>query len=171
MKKLFTSILLAVALLCALAIPAFAVVEEENMDIRPISVDLNEEDIPEGSDFPMPRMSEVLLHSYQLSELNNGREYIWSGKTFSGKEFPKKVLHYATDLTTTGSGTTVNVGLATYFWQMDGFGVSADTVTKTGLHAGAYGYPNIQSEQKYRLCIQNKTGGVIRGLVRWGKMI
>ncbi len=149
--------------LCSTAFAA-----EPTEEGQPILVDIPDDaEIPESTHSPMLFDLKTTLQSYTFSGLNNGYEYIWSGKTYHASDFPTKTLYYTTNLTTTGGGSTVNVGLATYSYNTGVFGVDASTVTRMGLRDSSYGWPKLDNSGSYRVCLQNKTGGVVRGNTTW----
>lgn len=169
MKKRFTTMALAMILACSLAIPAgAATTEQEDTDMSPITVDIQEEDISSISDPVMPLMTTNLLHSKTFTGLNAGYDYRWSGKTFKGSDFSTGTFYFTTNLTASGSKRTVNVGFAEYSSANDNFGISADQVKQMGLKDSKYFTPgSLKSNGKYQLVLQNKTSGVVTGTAQW----
>lgn len=169
MKKRFTTLALAMILACSLAIPAGAIAtEQEDTDVSPITVDIPEEDVSSISDSVMPLMTTNLLHSRTFSGLNAGYDYQWSEKTFKGSDFSTGTFYFTTNLTTSGSKRTVNVGFAEYSSINDNFGISANQVKQMGLKDSKYFTPKtLKSNGKYQLVLQNETGGVVKGTAQW----
>lgn len=166
--KCIVSLIMMIVMACSLCVVSAGAVEDKGEEGRPILIKISDEaDIPESTHSPMPRDRMTTLKTVTFSGLNNGYEYIWDGKTFYASDFPTKTLYYSTNLTTTGSKSTVYVGLASYYVEMDDYGVVTSELTSMGLKDSSYGWPPLKSSGKYRLAIQNKTGGVVKGTTTW----
>ena len=166
--KGIVALIMTLVMALSLCVVSAGAVEDGGEEGRPILIEIPDEaDIPESTHSPMPRDRMTNLKTITFQGLNNGYEYIWDGKTYSASDFPKKTLYDSTSLTTTGSKSKVNVGLATYIYNMDRYAVDASTLTSMGLKDNSYGWPTLNSSGRYRLAIQNLTGGVVRGTTTW----
>lgn len=162
MKKFMVSMMLTLSMLCTLIVPALAV------EGRPMTgTPLEDSEVAQSTHSHMPYTAMTRLHSYKFSGLNAGYEYIYGGAVYTASSFPTKALYYTTDLTTTGSKSTVQVGLAVLYPELDNYGVSTKTVTAMNLKDSSYAWPTLEDGKKYKVCIMNNTGGVVRGTVVW----
>ena len=164
MKKNMVAMILALGLLCSVSVSAFATEEARNYSTE------NQETV-ESTHSPMTRDAKTTLQTVTLKAgvkgYASGTQY--TGTPFYGSNIPKGVLFYVTNLSTTGSKTTVPMGLALYdsingmFYQE----VGAKLLVNMSMKDSSYAYPNLSSNKKYYPYLNNNTGGGLSGTATW----
>lgn len=150
MKKYVLSVMLTLSVLCSLMVPAFAAAPQE-----PVA--------------PMDNLITV-----QTKTLSAGQEGARAGTEFIGVSklgsyYPTRTLQLYTNLSTTGSGRTVLMGLATYDAINGTYGqaVGLNQAKYVSLKTSVYLNPTLDNGKTYYTYMYNATGGTVTGTLTW----
>lgn len=171
MKKKVTSMLLGVALMFTLLVPAVAAEPEEQwaMDYEEKVQEAGEP--IESLGVSVARDAMRLLQTAQLKAGDDGSrtDTAYTGEPFYGRDIPTRTLYYSTNLSTKGSASKVIMGVALYdsingnFYQE----VGAKHTVNMKLNGTSYGTPKLSDNKKYYPYLLNTTGGTLTGTAKW----
>ena len=147
---------LSLCLAATMIIPAFAT------EIP--TVEGSTEEIAASTHSPMPRDELTNIYTVKFTGFNPGYSWYREQEKFKGSYIPTKVLTYNTNLTTTGSGKTVKVGLGYFKWLED---TPRNSCVTMDLRDSSYATPTLENNTEYFPYVENTTGGVVKGSVSW----
>lgn len=165
MKKIVISMVLTLSLLCSIVVPAFAVTMEDGEAI--VVDNYDEEGIQESTHSPMPYNVLTTIGTFSSGLMNN-HTAAYSTQSYRYTDFPTKTLFYSCNLTTSGNGSTIRMGLGCYSDNLGAYYMEGADSVKMNLKDSTYAWPTlIKKGEKYKPCMENKTGGVVQGTASW----